>query len=36
MKEEQIKNLTFLEELKEYTFESKMLCAQTFSCRMAV
>lgn len=35
MKEEQIKNLTFLEELKEYTFESKMLCAQTFSCRIA-
>ena len=34
MKEEQKKNLTFLEELREYTLDSKMLCAQMFSSRI--
>lgn len=34
MKEEQKKDLTFLEELREYTFDSKMLCAQMFSSRI--
>lgn len=34
MKEEQKKDLAFLEELKEYTFDSKMLCAQMVSSKI--